>query len=556
METGLEGLVCLAIVASLGCGDTERRDAFGSASAGIGPFGDDGDGAGGDETGDGGTDGGGDDRPDSGGGDGPMGTDDDGGDAEPPSDGGPAEGIVVTDIEANQGVGVAIVAGGAVLPAAQRNAELIHGRKTLVRAGWQLDPAFAARSIEARLILTRPDGSTETLVTERSVSADSNMDAEQSAFQWVLEPEMVVPGLGYHVELYEAGTSPEMSGATAYPGPSSPLEVTSGPMTIKFVAIPVTTPGGGIVVTPQLEENLHKRLLATFPAQSIDVTWRAPWNRSSKLSQESEAWDYMTNARAQDGAGVSYYFLILDGQTCCDESGGQFTWAGKAQLIDEESLDYGAYGDGMSKLYDPSGALLGVDSVITHELGHNHGRQHAPCGDPANVDPAFPYPGAVVGTRGYDITTDEFIPANDPMWGERRDFMSYCGTEWWTDYSWRALTDRIELRSLMHSQGAPAWDGTEARAYLDGHGGVRWSLVPAPHRANGGTVTDAVLRDEAGAIIESRSVVITEIAESDETIAHIDIADADAFDRLELAVGDRVYTVREPELRRSRPAAE
>ena len=45
---------------------------------------------------------------------------------------------------------------------------------------------------------------------------------------------------------------------------------------------------------------------------------------------------------------------------------------------------------------------------FAHELGHNFGRNHAPCGSPPNVDPAYPYPGADIGTLGCDI----FSPAS------------------------------------------------------------------------------------------------------------------------------------------------
>jgi hypothetical protein len=42
--------------------------------------------------------------------------------------------------------------------------------------------------------------------------------------------------------------------------------------------------------------------------------------------------------------------------------------------------------------------------TIAHEWGHNFGRQHVACGNPAGPDPNFPYdPLTTIGTNGYDL---------------------------------------------------------------------------------------------------------------------------------------------------------
>jgi hypothetical protein len=78
--------------------------------------------------------------------------------------------------------------------------------------------------------------------------------------------------------------------------------------------------------------------------------------------------------------------------------------------------------------------------VAAHELGHNFGLQHAPCGPQvAGVDPAFPYDGGTIGKFGWDPVSGA---VKDPAatW----DHMSYCGdteTTWTSDYNYRSAMD-------------------------------------------------------------------------------------------------------------------
>lgn len=75
--------------------------------------------------------------------------------------------------------------------------------------------------------------------------------------------------------------------------------------------------------------------------------------------------------------------------------------------------------------YLPSG-----DGVVAHELGHNFSRPHAPCGGPANPDPAYPYAGGTIGVSGWNSGTGALVPTS---WN---DIMGYCNNEWISDYNW------------------------------------------------------------------------------------------------------------------------
>ncbi|MCY4572452.1 MAG: Ig-like domain-containing protein [Gemmatimonadetes bacterium] len=100
--------------------------------------------------------------------------------------------------------------------------------------------------------------------------------------------------------------------------------------------------------------------------------------------------------------------------------------------------------------------------TIAHELGHNLNLRHTDCGNPAGVDPTFPYPGARTGVWGYDPRDGgSLVPSS---WA---DFMSYCDPAWVSDYYFTnalrfRLADTTEVqasaatRTLLVSGGASA----------------------------------------------------------------------------------------------------
>ena len=75
-------------------------------------------------------------------------------------------------------------------------------------------------------------------------------------------------------------------------------------------------------------------------------------------------------------------------------------------------------------------------STLGHELGHNLGRQHSPCGDPTNYDSNFPYDDGGIGPPGYDVVEGEVrYPA------DYADYMSHCRPRWTSDYMYGAIVD-------------------------------------------------------------------------------------------------------------------
>ena len=83
--------------------------------------------------------------------------------------------------------------------------------------------------------------------------------------------------------------------------------------------------------------------------------------------------------------------------------------------------------------------------VIAHELGHSFWLDHAPCGNPAGVDPKYPNKDGSIEGWGYDQGGDTLVHP------DTKDLMSYCSPQWIGDYHFTKMVRRREARK--HARG-------------------------------------------------------------------------------------------------------
>ena len=101
--------------------------------------------------------------------------------------------------------------------------------------------------------------------------------------------------------------------------------------------------------------------------------------------------------------------------------------------------------------YVPGYAAIGWDSAtqwprtMSHELGHNFSRPHAPCGGPANPDPNYPYAGGLLGPTPLMDSIPAAIDIVSPS--GLADIMGYCNGSWFSDYNYREMQRYMESQS-------------------------------------------------------------------------------------------------------------
>ncbi len=90
---------------------------------------------------------------------------------------------------------------------------------------------------------------------------------------------------------------------------------------------------------------------------------------------------------------------------------------------------------------------MNASGIMAHEIGHNWGRRHAPCGGAAGNDPTYPYPVGQIGAFGIDVETGEVkVPSGFT------DIMGYCIVSWWiSDYTYHHIFHYRKQNDIMAS---------------------------------------------------------------------------------------------------------
>ena len=275
------------------------------------------------------------------------------------------------------------------------------------------------------------------------------------------------------------------------------------PLDLKIVPVNYThqgTLGTGIYPGRSIDP-ISDWLIRTFPLSAVNVTYHTGYNFSGDLSLSSE-WVRllveMTGLKAGEGApdGQVYYALVPtrdDGNRWFIAGIAGIGWLGHRVSV---GLDLNEAGR--------SGSLAG------HEIGHNFGRAHAPCGGPSSVDAAYPYAGASIGEYGLDVASNTLL---DPA--TTVDMMSYCRPEWISDYTYLALYADQRTSGLPASGAATPALLVQAQFDVAGTAWLQplymFPQIPTPPAASGNYAIE--LLNTAGHVVVTHPVAVLEADE-------------------------------------------
>ena len=172
---------------------------------------------------------------------------------------------------------------------------------------------------------------------------------------------------------------------------------------------------------------------------------------------------------------------------------------------------------------------------MAHEVGHNHGRDHAPCPQwgIGGVDANYPYPGAATGVYGWDSRSDTLMPPTST------DLMGYCNRKWVSDYTYEGLLNRVASVNGAAANEIFEADGEPLLVLLVDARGARWGKPRKRPSSPAGVPEKAELLDEGGRVA-SRVTVYRSVL-SDVNAHSIQVpASAAAWHRLRLRDGTQI----------------
>lgn len=234
---------------------------------------------------------------------------------------------------------------------------------------------------------------------------------------------LIQPGLSILAEIDPDNVVTEVSETdNRFPASGTPklMNVVTAPeFAVRFVSIRNDSTGLTGNVT---DANKHQFLTVAqkiHPLPGVDADVRAtPYTTTAPPLQSGNgngAWGTILSEinalRIAEGSTRYYYGVV--GTTYNSGVAGIGYVPGRASL-------------GWDKL--PSGA-----GVLAHEIGHNWGRFHAPCGGVGNPDVGYPHLGGLIGAYGFDLTTGT---VQNPT---QSDIMGYCNNQWISDYTYEGI---------------------------------------------------------------------------------------------------------------------
>jgi hypothetical protein len=251
---------------------------------------------------------------------------------------------------------------------------------------------------------------------------------------------LISAGLAVEVELDPDGLIEDANPTdNRYPSTAGPAPVdvrSVPPLQLRLVPIHQSVNDlTGEISTGNAEQYLAV-LRKIFPISEIEYDVRAPFSVDTPaLAPEPGVWaavvSQLNALRVAEGTGAYYYGVART----------TYTGGGVVGIATDV----------------PSRASMGWDRfpdapyTLAHELGHNFGRFHAPCGGAGGADPNYPYTSGFIGSYGMDVTTGEIKSPSGFT-----DIMGYCDASWWiSDYTFRNILNHRASVGMASSGPAP-----------------------------------------------------------------------------------------------------
>lgn len=299
---------------------------------------------------------------------------------------------------------------------------LVGGKAALLRVHVLSNEANVSGAIvRVNGTLNGADLGAMTLTGPSTVPTALNTAQLEQSYRVILPESWIAPGVQLLLQVDAEGAIPETDEANNV----RMLTPTVGAATTLYMtAVPVVSGG----VTATIPSTYTTVIYRIWPVMETQSQTRAPYTFSGTLSGSSTSgWSTLLQdiaaVRASDGSSRYYYGWV------------------------DVSYNAGIAGIGYVGAPTATGRNDSLQTLV-HELGHNFGRQHAPCG--TSGDPNYPYANARLGTWGYDLQSKNLVAPT-----ANYDLMSYCNPSWVSDYTYERVQTYLENKppSALVAQG-------------------------------------------------------------------------------------------------------
>lgn len=417
-----------------------------------------------------------------------------------------AKDLTISQIAVYQAVKIPIMQSGKEVLPASRNTDVVTARDALFRVFVTVAPNWKPRALSARIFVQ--NGATVEIFHAQATLSSNSREAElATSFQVLVPKGKLKPETRYAVEVVECGAA--ISGATQvprYPASAGVLLGARDTGPLKLRIVPMQTNGLSPDTSEKALQVYKDLLLALYPITEVQMSV------GSALSvSDSSDWvgnlDQLRRRRQMDAPAADvYYYGLLKPASSYQAFCARGCIAGNGYVPSSSGNDLAPLRVSMGLGYADTPSAV----AMAHEVAHNHGRFHAPCGrNLAGLDQTFPYTGGLVGVYGYDPRTQSLTAP------ERTDLMGYCAEKWISDYTYDGLVNRIAtVNSAMAVYVSPElvqlWD----MLLLDLNG-PRWGAPFVSPGAPAGEPEPAEILDRYGRVIAIETAFRTPISDVD-----------------------------------------
>ena len=243
---------------------------------------------------------------------------------------------------------------------------------------------------------------------------------------------------------------------------ATPVEDKTGKLEVVIVPFRYNYDGTGRMpdISAAQMQRFRDAIEALYPMTEYEFSVRATvdWDRYHDFGDLNVA---LRSLKMQDGKDHAYYYGMISPADNFSDYCSRRCTTGQSFTVSNATAASYRVGTGVG--------FSGDRWVWTfmHELGHMHGRGHAPCDVTWDPDRSYPYAGGRTGVYGWDRRSDAFITPQS-----HTDFMGYCDTLWVSDYTYLGIKKRME-EAWANQRGL--WLPSEKTYHI-----LSWSFDTAP----------------------------------------------------------------------------